>query len=450
MIRKKQMQNSRLSPNAVSLNDFAANADGVLSVRQWPSFVWELMLYSLLRDEVLIQDEALVLSDKFARIFSNRSRFHVLEELFDMGTLIVLKQPVASYPEADLQELALSSPLVARAAYLERHSTKGANRFIPSPEQRYIHSTLDGIISRAPLAHREAGERSGQDMHELFSAALANVLGDPRTRPWLLAEFHGTTHRVLDDFATYVAEPQVALKRIVDNGRVPQIGVDAKFTRSIGYQVAASYPRRQERGMQHLIQSAFAFAFNEREDAIGRYSSALRELPTVVETVQHTEDIPPTVTIDALVRTPLRLPLPLPGFARIISDVRATQAGRRLREVIRSRNTTAFEEQQAAWQAVAHELALRTTQFKPIDIASVVASVPKAVATGVMVEGIYQPHSLLDPTFWESFGVKRTFTVGINVAGDLIRQMSARWHSHKRFRQILDQAVQFRTTDLKP
>ena len=88
--RRAQVESKPSGPAAVVLNDFAAAGDRVISLRHWESFVWELMLYSLLREEVLIQDEALVLSEKFARAFSPRPRGRILDELFDIGSLVVL------------------------------------------------------------------------------------------------------------------------------------------------------------------------------------------------------------------------------------------------------------------------------------------------------------------------------------------------------------------------
>jgi len=444
------MQNTPpLSPSSVSLSDFAANPDGVLSLRQWTSFVWELMLYSLLRDEVLIQDEALVLSEKFARIFATPVHVRMLDELFDMGTLVVLKHPLTAYPEPGLQELALTSPLVARARYIQQYTTKGAQPFLPTAAQRRVHENLDGILQRHPASQREAGHGSTAYIFKSFSNKLSEILGDSRYRPWLLAEFPGTTHAILDDFEGYVADPQRALRRIAEAGREVRPGPESAFTRSIGYQVAETYSPRQAHAMQHFLQSAFAVAFNSRENAIGRYSASLREV-MIMPPISEPERDPTVVTIDAVVRTPLRLPAPAPGFAKVIQEVRGTDAGKRLRNVIRSRSTTAFEEQQDAWNAVAHELASRTSKFRAVEIVSAVAAMPRAIATAVIVEGIYSPHSLLDPTFWQDLGVTKMIGTGINVSGDLLRHVTARWYTHRRSRQTLEDAVYFRSVDDTP
>ena len=445
------MKSELPGPAAIVLNDFAAAGDKVISVKQWEPFVWELMLYSLLRDEVLVPDEALVLSEKFAAAFCRRPE--ILDELFDIGSLVVLKYPRETYPDADLQERSLNSPMDARSQYIRRYTTRGAEPFSPTADQLKIHGELDRILKDRPSAHRETGQQSTIDIFDAFSETMVKVLSDRRYRPWLLAAFPGTTNRMLGEFEAYAIEPNRAIERIGKTGRPDPQG---RFTRSIAYQVAKTYGGRKAPAMEAVIQTVFAYVFNQRERALGRYSSVLREMLLLASDSDDEDDTRPSVTIEAVVRLPpLQLPKPQPGFARIVREVRESKAGEKLRSAVRLRHTRAFEEQCDAWKGVADEMARRAFPSKPVDLVATLVTLPyrafKATASAFVIETIYRrADPNLTAEFWESFGAKGAIGLGMSVAGDLYRQITAQWYAHQSFRSKLEELVYFRCTDLTP
>ncbi len=439
-------------PSSVVLSDFAANADRVLSVRQSASFIWELMLYSLLREEVLIQDEALVLSSKFAEIFRAPSYTSVLDELFEMGTLVVLTYPTDAYPTPDLQDLSRTCPMQARSQYIQRYTTKGAKPFTPTPKQLKVHEDLDRILSGHSTAQRRTGLNSKVDIFDRFSNVMSGIVVDRRYRPWMRTAFRGLTNRLLDDFAAYCANPERAIERIRNSRMEPRPGPKLQFTRSLAYQVAETYSPQEAKASQRLMQTVFAYVFNEREKAVGRYSSVLRELMVPAETqLEVLHDLKPGITIDAVVKTPLRLPLPAPGFSSVIAEVRRSDAGRRLREAVKKRSTRAFEEQCDAWMAVSHELARRTSKFRRVNAVSILATLPgqvKSVVNSVIVEGIYRHCELQSPNVWKALFAERAIALGLAVTGDLFKEITGRWYENQDYCRQLEELVYFRCTDL--
>ncbi|MGD1100601.1 MAG: hypothetical protein ABSA59_00935 [Terriglobia bacterium] len=445
------MESKPSGPAAVVLNDFAAAGDRVISLRHWESFVWELMLYSLLREEVLIQDEALVLSEKFARAFSPRPRGRILDELFDIGSLVVLKYPREAYPDPDLQERSVKFPMEARSQYIQRHTTRGAKLFSPTQDQLQICGHLDRILKDRPSAHRETGEHSTINVFDVFSERMVKVLSDRRYRSWLLAAFPGTTERMLCEFATYAAEPDEAIRRIFEKCKTARPDPQGRFTRSIAYQVAETYGKRQARAMQAVIQTVFAYVFDQRERAIGRYSSVLREMLLLSGDSADENDTLPIITIDAEVRIPLYLPRVQPGFSAIIREIREGNEGKRLRAAVRLRDTRAFEEQCDAWKAVAALLARKAVPSKPCKVVGILASIPytKMLMTAFIVETAYWlGNPPLTPEFWKCFAGKRAIALGISIAGDFYRRITAHWYERQELRSMLEDAVNFRCTDL--
>lgn len=69
--------------------------------------------------------------------------------------------------------------------------------------------------------------------------------------------------------------------------------------------------------MQRLVQTTFAAAFTQREESAGRYSPALHELVDPGDFVVKDElESDEPLRFETQLVTPLRLPLPKPGFAK--------------------------------------------------------------------------------------------------------------------------------------
>src|SRR5260370_29082462 len=89
--------------------------------RNRDAFLWHQMLLSLLYDEVLAQDETIVSRNKMANWFAKGEDFRLLEEIFEIGGLTILKRPLQKYPD-ELKELAAKHPISARREQLTRFS----------------------------------------------------------------------------------------------------------------------------------------------------------------------------------------------------------------------------------------------------------------------------------------------------------------------------------------
>ena len=371
------------------MTDWAANAEYISPNRDLTSVVYELMIQSLLRDRVLVQDEAFVLSSKLASHFTqgalpggyNGPR--LLDELFDMGTITVLKHPNRAYPD-HLRERALREPILARSLYIEENTTKGGRRFVPTRAQRAFHAQLDGILARGKRFQRDVGEKATLHVLDAFSSKLREVLGREVYRKWRRSTFRGLTAQAEEDLLRYAKEPEHALRRAAAAGldlRVPPGPLT--FTRSLGYQVAALYPRHQASAIRKLLQTVFADVFCRNESATGRYSRALCELLNLRDDAGLAEAVRsgPVVRVETQIRIPLRLPTPQSGFAKIVREVRGTEAGKRLRASMRNLGRSPdFVEQEHNWRAVADELAARTARFSRVNVLSIAASTPRGFA----------------------------------------------------------------------
>ena len=137
------------------MTDWAADVEYISPSRRLVPTIWELMLQSLLRVEVLLQDEVLALSERLAnwhRASSINAR--LLHEVLDIPGIMILRLPLTAYPD-DLKAQALVSPICARQEYIRRTS-KGARPFLPTLAQSEFASALDKTLSPEKL--RETGK----------------------------------------------------------------------------------------------------------------------------------------------------------------------------------------------------------------------------------------------------------------------------------------------------
>ncbi len=84
--------------NRILMSDWAANVEYITPSLEFEDFISELILHSLVRDEILVQDEALAQSNKLADWFAVCENARILDELFDIGTVVVLKQRPSEFP----------------------------------------------------------------------------------------------------------------------------------------------------------------------------------------------------------------------------------------------------------------------------------------------------------------------------------------------------------------
>ncbi|HEV3075441.1 MAG TPA: hypothetical protein VHB47_13560, partial [Thermoanaerobaculia bacterium] len=146
--------------SAVVLTDWGAKTEGLSASRD--ALLQELLLLSLVYDQLLIQDEVLALSTKLARWFTSGKDFDLLRRCLSIGSIVILTHH--AYGSDDLAELALRHPITARAKYIARRGTFEKHRrsnhlvahFIGRGLASY-HGRWAGVVNRA---RRRVGGRS--------------------------------------------------------------------------------------------------------------------------------------------------------------------------------------------------------------------------------------------------------------------------------------------------
>src|SRR5437867_3753046 len=100
-------------PRSVALTDWTADVDHLRADRD--AIIYQLLILSLLYDEILVQDELLVLSDPLAEGFGQGEGKRIWEEVLDVGSFVILQLPISAYRTDDLKEYAQNHPIEARA-----------------------------------------------------------------------------------------------------------------------------------------------------------------------------------------------------------------------------------------------------------------------------------------------------------------------------------------------
>lgn len=347
-------------PSSIVLTDWAADVDHLRADRH--GVIYQLLLLSLLYDQVLLQDELLVLSNALAEWFGQRDGQRIWNEVLDVGSLVILRHPISEYPTKDLKEYAQEHPLHARAKYIEEFGAKDDQHFQPAPIQKAFYSSIEMSLARDTRASREVGALRKMEIMPRFATTLDSVLRHPNV-PWFKATFPALSPNDVAQFHKYVGNPSLLVKELARKGATFNVVPDPKgqptFNRALAYQAAGLFSATKEAAFRRLIQSAFALPFCWREDAVGRYGGILNAVPPrMIRATGRRRRDSGSVTVEAHVNIPLPMPKLEPGFAKAIGRVRESSAGRHLRETVaRLGRSLSFEQQKACWAAVAEELA---------------------------------------------------------------------------------------------
>jgi hypothetical protein len=353
------------------LTDWAANSEWIAAGRE--AMLWELIVHCLLSDRVLVQDESLAQSQKLAKWFANREAQDLLRELFDIGAFGVLVQDPRTYPD-ELRDIAEGAPISTRARYIHENTSKAGVPFKATSQQAGFHAVVDQTL-RDGRSRAQIRRTSGVvDLHTLFQERLLFALQDDATAKWVGSG--RLDARVREEVATYVRDPLKAAARIRTQKMPaqqldPRFEEDPRFTRTLGHYLARTYLAKGTRAaIDAMVHSAFAAALCEIEGgAAGRYSPVLRELLPRIERAG--SRAAPGVRVIRRVTIPLNLPPLQRGFAKVIAEVRESDAGKRLRESMRHPEAEpTFDRQLDSWNAVAAEVARRISRarVKPITV----------------------------------------------------------------------------------
>ena len=407
-------------------------------------FLWDLMLLSLLYDDVLVQDEIVLCSEKLPKWFPDTESFCVFEEIIECRGLGLLKRPWERYPK-EIQDRAQTLPIAARREHLERFSVNNSGlplRF--SPKHLAFHSRLEAFLKDHPRAHRYAGAQNqlGGDLMAEFGRLLSSVLTDPRYERWMRSTFPRITPAIAEDFVTFINEPDKALARLHQTRPhqspryTPRDGKPV-FDTALAVQVAATYEQAQH--LQDLIEMVFARPFCQDEDADGRYGKALRDLPIPTKMQRKGTKI---MKVETTIAVPLALPWPGPGFSRVIDAVRTKNSGKRLRTAMRDlANDLAFTEATAAWRDVADDIATLAAakKLEKIDLHMLMMRVGDGITYGTLVDLTLHPPKTPEQFVEFLTGVAGGALHGIySLGGDLYSNLRVETEREAMRQQLID------------
>ena len=339
---------------AVNLEDFAETSDEAM---------YRLLLASLFYDEVIIPDEFFALSDKFASWFRKKDKGPLWEELLETGAFTILKLPLGAYPKA-LKSMAEEQPLTARATYIKRQGTKWTSEFDPSSDQAALYKHLDRMLTnRSNLSGRESGRtgpNSSLNIMQHFNYKLLTVLTSKDYEPWINMKFNEKLPQpVVKRFVNFLQNPSALktehpnFKYSLDDHGVPTTN------RSFAYQAASvSGDSVQQKALESIVQSTFAAAMGKRENALPQIGRGMHVVPNLSTDYGHLDPARLVSFIAPEINVSILLPQIKPGFGAVLSKVRDSGAGRRLRASSPfDQRHDALDRQADLWRSVAHELA---------------------------------------------------------------------------------------------
>jgi hypothetical protein len=389
--------------SSIILTDWAANPKKFNANLEDTSY--ELMLYSLLYDEILIQDECFTLTQKVTNWYYNKdictkntnwgneseqNGKAILEKLFELGTIKILLFPKHYYIKKELEDLAETNPITARAKFQRESATNSIEPINPSPEQEKLFIFLDGLIRKNPHIGREWGSLTGFDHYSQFRKYLKETLEKDYYKLWINSNFPSLADgKIIFDLQKYIDNPQELINDLKKRGEEPKyhrdIGGMPLFSRTLGYQYSKRYYRKngneitkEATDIQALLQSVFAATAGWNEEAIGRYSDVVGEFPyNELGTLSEKEKRDEEKISANIVKTSLRLPRIDTDIVEVIQKVRNSEKCIALRELIsKPHENPSHNVIKGYWHEIAEDLALKIPQrnTKFINITSAVSN----------------------------------------------------------------------------
>ncbi|MFZ2444795.1 MAG: hypothetical protein WAW37_00415 [Syntrophobacteraceae bacterium] len=360
---KEETQKQPSRPSSVLLTDWGQNCERIGATRH--IFLYELMLLSLIYEEILIQDHVLALSDTLANWFSPDPT--LIENLINIGSIKVLTHPLHAYPE-ELANEAIRYPLTARSRYIEAYGTKYEKPYQATESQKKLCSILDNALTHNISAGRPCGKKGDMNLRSRYKSLLCKVLTNNIYANWIDSAFKGITPRIAEQILSFACEPEKAIAKLNSSGFNAKRLLDSSghpvFTESLLFQISSMYHPAQADAIRRLSQTVSTALSCLREQAVGIYNSRLREFilePEAASTSSFEKE--PFVTAETHVNIPLGLPNLSSDFPKIIQKVRESKASLALRKSIQELGQQhTFTDQAEKWKAVAEELAMAVTK----------------------------------------------------------------------------------------
>lgn len=297
------------------------------------SFLSELVIHSLLYDQVLIREGDLICNRHLTNLLRDQEAFQIFAELLKAGAIRLLRvSPDSLFP--DLRCDPIIHPLSARAEdHMRRRSYRG-RPWKPKSWEVEIFSRLDPIIidSNANVLQSEFPIENGfaAELKAILSSRKLNHLKDHRA-------FRDITDRMADKFMSFCTDQEEWVRFLHKKGmKSPLINSERGFYRTAGYQCLEFFKHRN--GMRRLIESTYAACECNRENAEGRYGrSALAELPFAYESAIAQHEAAETIMKMELVASGSQMQMVVaPGIGEVVAVARTGNAFREFQDVIRS------------------------------------------------------------------------------------------------------------------
>jgi hypothetical protein len=308
------------SPSRIILTNWNA---GVFHSSATPRLLPELIIYSLLYDEVLIREEDLITNRVVTGLLSEENNFAIFSEMLISGLVKLLRLPAETYPLGRKYD-PLRLPISSRVEEHQLRRTYKGKPWKPTSSQWRLFQRLDEIVVRFPDASRY---HTPFPQENPFAAQLGEILENRDSYGFASHPvFSYIDPKTADQFAVFCRDSEAWLRFLHKRGITnPIVGPDAGFYRSAAYQCSAFLPTR--RAIRRLVESVYSATYCEREDSDGRYGdSELVELPyrflSDHERIATTEDLVRVEVVPTNASAAIALQ---PGIAQVVMRTRESR-----------------------------------------------------------------------------------------------------------------------------
>jgi hypothetical protein len=200
---------------------------GVFHSSSTPRLLPELVIYSLLYDEVLIREEDLITNRAVTRLLSEENNFAVFSELLTSGLVKLLRLPIDAYPR-DRKFDPMRLPISSRVEEHQLRRTYKGKPWKPTSTEWQLFQRLDEIVTTFPSASRYHAPFPKENP---FATQLGEILENRES--YKLSShpvFSYIDQEAADQFAVFCREPEAWLRFLRSKGIAkPIVGPDAGF-----------------------------------------------------------------------------------------------------------------------------------------------------------------------------------------------------------------------------
>lgn len=327
------------------------------------TFLSELIVNSLLYDEIFIREGDLIGNRILTEYLKDEFAFQIFSELLSVGAIKILRLSSNSYP-SNIRRSPRLFPISARAEDQEINRSDAGKPWKATKWEWELFSRLDKVLKGSSKSHRRQRPFPEENM---FSSELSELLVhrqeyklDKRTA------FRDIHPRMAEQFIKFCCEPEAWRRFLRDHRIKTPYGSGRDFYRTQAYQCAERFVPKAWKAMQRLVESTYAACECDRENADGRFGrSALVELPARCENYDEAYNEVRKFEVVPIVpkKTGLKFAVAL-GIGKVVAEVRRKDAFRQMQECLMKIDTMGETNQEYvdpfrtlndAWRAVCGE-----------------------------------------------------------------------------------------------